>query len=69
MTKLIKLIKRGNRDERCYTNGHTWSSEIPYFWDSRNGMFKVCEVCEREEVDVTDRDKPWFDTSLLNDEG
>lgn len=64
---MIRLLTRGNRDERCYVNDHKWGSEIPYFWNWDNGAFKRCLVCGREVVDDPGI-QPWFDTSLLNDE-
>ena len=36
-TKRERVIMRGNRDERCYRDGHAFENGKPYFWNSVNG--------------------------------
>lgn len=54
MVHWTQILKYGNRDERCYINGHDWYS-IPYYWNIKNGLYKRCKRCG-EEVERDDLD-------------
>jgi len=46
-----RILESGNRDERCYRDGHTWDDPKPYFWNWVNGSWKRCLICDREVVE------------------
>lgn len=49
MIRMI-VIESGNRDERCYRDGHTWGDGRPYYWNLKNGWWERCLVCGSQIV-------------------
>jgi len=49
----LTVLNEGNRDERCYIQGHDWE-KAAYFWDFANGTWQLCRRCGREIVKDAD---------------
>lgn len=48
--KAHKILTEGNRDERCYINGHFW--ETDYWNDNKEGWRKWCHICGCEAIEL-----------------